>query len=338
VRRAAVTGSTVVAALLAGSALIAPALAALRAPDASTDKVLHPRGTSALLTGTVNPEGSPTTYYFQFGPTTAYAFHTPAASAGNGTRPIRVGQFASPFGVGYHYRIVATNAGGTKFGRDRVFLTRSAKFGIELFEPAEPTPYGRVVIVSGRIVGPGAVGRPLALQESAWPFHEPFENVGSPTVTNAAGHFSFRLGVVRISTQYRVITLDPLPRVSKVITQQISARVTFKMRASSHPGLVRLYGTVTPVEVGARVELQVQKPARPGKSEKKEERTFKFATQAITNVKKATRRFSRFSVILLIRKTGRYRAYVLPKGGAIVAGSSNTIYLKAAPGRHPKHK
>jgi hypothetical protein len=313
-------------------ALPAPTMAAsgVRPPQASTDRVLRARGSSAELTGTVNPHGSPTTFFFQYGPTIAYAYRTPNGSVGSGTRPVRVGQFASPFRIGFHYRIVATNAAGTKFGRDFVFLSKSIKFGIELFEP-EPTPFGHAVIVRGRMIGPGSAGHPIALQSSPWPYHEPFENIGRPSVTNAAGLFSFAVGKLPISTQFRVITLDPLPRISKIVSVPITARVTLKVRRSTQPGLVRLYGTVTPVEVGAHVELQVQVIARPGKSEKNEERSFRFATKALTIVKKATKKFSRFSVILDVRRSGRYRAWVLTRNGAIVPGGSQAIYLKASP-------
>jgi hypothetical protein len=313
--------------------MLASAATGVRAPTVITGRISHLRGISALLTGTVDPHESPTTFFFQYGPTTAYAYRTPSASAGSGSRPVKVGQFARPVAIGYHYRLVATNAAGTSFGRDFVLITRKAKLGIELFEPGGPTAFGHSVIVRGRIVGRGSAGRAIALQSSPWPYKELFENVGRPTVTNAAGLFSFSVGVLPISTQFRVITLDTLPKVSKILNQLIAVRVTLKMRQAGVPGFVRLYGTVSPVEVGARVEFQVQKPKRPnGRTEVKEERTFRFVTQATTVVKRATKRFSRFSLILNLRSTGRYRAWVLTRNGAIVPGGSHTIYLKAAAG------
>jgi hypothetical protein len=340
VRRVLRIKGKVGAALLALLALSAPmaaiAASGVRPPQASTDKVLRARGSSAELTGTVNPRGYPTTFFFQYGPTTAYPYHTPAASAGSGTKPVRVGQFASPFALGYHYRLVATNAGGTKFGRDFVFLTKTAKSEIALVEPAEPTAYGHAVIITGRLAGPGAAGHTVALQSSPWPYNEGFESFGRPTVTNAAGVFSFTVGRLPISTQFRVVTFDALPKVSRTISELIAARVTLKMRSSTRPGLVRLFGTVTPVEIGAHVELQVMIPAKPGKSEKKEERTFRFATRAVAIVKKATKKFSRFSLIVNVRKTGRYRAWVLTRNGAIVPGGSRPIYVKGAPSKHGK--
>jgi hypothetical protein len=322
------------AALVATTALVAPvaigAAGGLRAPQVSTEKVRRARGTSAELTGTVNPHGSATTYFFQYGPTTAYAYHTRTMSAGSGTKPVRVGQFVSPFAIGYHYRLVATNAAGTKFGRDFVFLPKGAKFGIELFEFGEPIPYGHALIIRGRMTGPGSVGHVVALQSSPWPYHEAFEELGRPTVTNAAGLFSFSVGVPHISTQFRAITLDQLPKVSPIVTVPVAVRVTLKVRSSGQPGLVRLFGTVSPVEVGARVQIQLKVPSRPGKSEKKEERSFRFATKALTVVKRATKKFSRFSMIVTVRRPGWYRAFVLTPNGAIVPGGSHPVYIKSA--------
>jgi hypothetical protein len=337
----AVRLSSIPAALVAAAALGAPMLASaaagVHAPTATTDKVLRVRGSSAELTGAVNPHGLPTTYFFQFGPTTAYAFHTAPGSAGSGTKGVRVGQFVHPFLLGYHYRIVATNAAGTKFGRDFVFLAKGTKLGIELFPFSAPTAYGHKVVVRGRITGPGVAGHQIVLQASPWPYHEAFESVGRPAIVNAAGLFAFNLGVLPISTQFRAYEVQPLPKVSKVLTVQVAVRVTLKVRSSSQPGLVRLFGTVTPVEVGARVELQVKRPVRPGKSEKKEERTTRFATQAIGVVKRATKRISRFSVIVSIRRPGWYRAFVLTPNGSVVPGGSHAVYIRTPAHGHKAH-
>jgi phosphodiesterase/alkaline phosphatase D-like protein len=80
---------------------------------------------SALVTAQVNPEGEATTYYFQFGTTTAYGVQTPPASLGSGTSNIAVqGDLEGLIpNTGYHYRIVAQSKGGTSFGADRVVKT-----------------------------------------------------------------------------------------------------------------------------------------------------------------------------------------------------------------------
>ncbi len=79
------------------------------------------------LNGTVDANGSATTYHFQFGITTAYGSNVPAtdASAGSGTSPVAVTQLVAslPPGVPYHYRLVAHNAGGTSISNDEEFVT-----------------------------------------------------------------------------------------------------------------------------------------------------------------------------------------------------------------------
>jgi hypothetical protein len=99
--------------------------AAASSPTVTTGKADKIRETSAGLHGTVNPNGSSTTYYFQWGPTTGYGETHRASSAGSGTSPKDVSQTASHLtpGTTYHYHLVATNQFGTTVGRDRTFRT-----------------------------------------------------------------------------------------------------------------------------------------------------------------------------------------------------------------------
>jgi hypothetical protein len=79
---------------------------------------------SAVLHGTINPQASTTTYFFQWGLTTGYG----AASASHtltGTKSVNVATTASGLipGTTYHYRVVAVNSFGTSTGADRTFKT-----------------------------------------------------------------------------------------------------------------------------------------------------------------------------------------------------------------------
>src|SRR6478672_4673215 len=58
------------------------------APRAATGTVGHVRGTSAVLQGSVNPNGLDTTYFFQYGPTIAYGHQTPVTPVGKGTTSV----------------------------------------------------------------------------------------------------------------------------------------------------------------------------------------------------------------------------------------------------------
>ena len=103
-------------------------LLVVSAPSATTLPTAGLSATTAELAGTVSPDGGPTSYYFQYGPTTAYGAKTVSVNAGAGPGPQNV--FATitrltPATV-THYRIVTTSPAGTVFGADRAFTTASA--------------------------------------------------------------------------------------------------------------------------------------------------------------------------------------------------------------------
>ncbi len=297
-------------------------------PVAVTGTVTHVRGTSAELDGTVVPGAQTTSYYFKYGPTIAYGLQTIPATLPAGKTTVKVGQTVAGFLVGYHYRLVATSSIGTAEGRDRAFTTTALKSKITLVKPTVPTVFGRTLAISGTLVGPGNANRRIELQSSAYPYLLPFAAVGVPSVSNAAGAFSFRVAGLTTNTQFRVATLDPRPLYSPVITEQIAVRVTLKVRTSSRPGLVRLYGTVTPAKLHAQVFFQLQGTTRPhGDSEQTTKFTNKFSTRTLS----ATKAMSRFSSIVSVRSGGRYRAYVQLGKGPLASGSSTTVILHSAP-------
>jgi hypothetical protein len=80
---------------------------------------------SATLTGSVNPEGVGTTYFFEWGATAAYGVSTPTVSAGSGTSAVPVSALLTGLSQGstYHYRLVAVNSAGTSYGQDVSFMT-----------------------------------------------------------------------------------------------------------------------------------------------------------------------------------------------------------------------
>ena len=302
-------------------------------PSVATGGISHPQATSATLLGAINPRGAATTYYFQYGPTTAYGKQTTPASLPAGSVRVKVGQAATGLLPGYHYRLVASNSVGLKPGSDRTYaLTKTKKAKFTIAKPTAATVYGGAFNLTGQLSGAGNSARKIVLQESPFPYLAPFATVGVPIVTSSTGAFSFHVARLLTSTQYRVSTLDPRPLYSPLVTVDAGLRVTLKVRTSSHKGLVRLYGTVTPASVGARVTFQLRKAVRPGNSEKTSERTSKFATQFSTTTKRATKTLSRFSAIVKVTKGGTYRAEVTPaKRGAFAAGDSATVLLHSAP-------
>jgi YVTN family beta-propeller protein len=94
-------------------------------PTATTGSATSMTSSSATLNGTVNPNGASTNYYFEYGLTTSYGSNTTSTSVGSGTTAVPVSDGISGLSPGntYHFRIVATNAGGTNFGSDQTFTT-----------------------------------------------------------------------------------------------------------------------------------------------------------------------------------------------------------------------
>ena len=84
--------------------------------------------TSATLSATVNPFGTPTEYWFQYGPTTSYGSQTPRRDGGAGS----ASSFRSERVTGlspdtlYHYRACYSNATKSDCGNDLTFRTGSA--------------------------------------------------------------------------------------------------------------------------------------------------------------------------------------------------------------------
>ena len=98
-------------------------------PAATTEAVGAGAGktTEAVLNGTVNPKGIATTYQFEYGATTSYGSKAPASakSAGSGTGNVKVSETLTGLKpqTTYHYRLVASSAGGTGYGEDLTFTT-----------------------------------------------------------------------------------------------------------------------------------------------------------------------------------------------------------------------
>jgi hypothetical protein len=83
----------------------------------------------ATVNGTVNPQGRPAAYYFEFGETTNYGNQSPPQNAGGGTTPVSVqaGLSGLRTDTTYHYRIVAVGPNGAiATGADATFATGGA--------------------------------------------------------------------------------------------------------------------------------------------------------------------------------------------------------------------
>jgi Divergent InlB B-repeat domain len=102
---------------------------AQNAPAVTTGGASSATQTGATVSGTVNPNGANVSdCHFQYGTTTAYgSVAACGASPGAGTSAAGVSAALSGLAAGttYHYRLVATNGGGTTNGADATFSTSS---------------------------------------------------------------------------------------------------------------------------------------------------------------------------------------------------------------------
>ncbi|MHA2675368.1 MAG: hypothetical protein V2G44_07030 [bacterium JZ-2024 1] len=89
-----------------------------QSPTAITGAPTGVTRTTATLTGTVNPRGAPTTYWFEWGTTTAYGNQTsPQNLPGDyATRNVTASLISLSPNTTYHYRVCAQNAQGRVCG------------------------------------------------------------------------------------------------------------------------------------------------------------------------------------------------------------------------------
>src|SRR4051812_5095093 len=296
-------------------------------PTAATNSARAVGATGVTLDGKSNPNRSPTTVRFEWGPTQDY---------GNLTAPVSIGRGASAVEVStpiagltpnttYHFRIVATNAAGTKRGRDRGFRTLRAPTGIILAAPPATVGFGRSTTISGQVQGAGVNGIRVALEAAPFPFTAPFTSASS--VVSAASDGAFRLVTppLLVASRLHVVTrstpsvASPDFTVSPTLIVRIGAR---RLDARRY----RLTGAVTPHVRGARVSVQ-------------REAGRKWRTSKRTQTKRLSRGRVGYDVNVLRRaKTQRYRVLVTPRNGAYARAASRSVTVLKLQRRHKRKR
>lgn len=108
---------------------------------------------SALINGNVNPNGSLTTAWFDWGTTTGFGSRTILMPAGQATYASSYSAVLSGLQAGavYYYRAVAQNAYGTTYGNTLSFTTTANAFVPGVIN--DPTPVEPRVIVQQTVLG-----------------------------------------------------------------------------------------------------------------------------------------------------------------------------------------
>ncbi len=95
------------------------------APAATSAAATSVTTAGATLNGSVNPEGTATNYYFQYGKTSAYGYQTTALGAGSGATasPVTATLSGLSANTTYDYRLVAVSGAGVAVGANMTFTT-----------------------------------------------------------------------------------------------------------------------------------------------------------------------------------------------------------------------
>jgi hypothetical protein len=309
-----------VVAALAMAAAPATAVAALTPPVSkpavSTGGAYPVSFGSAILHGSLNPRGSDTSYYFQYGLTKAYGLQTAIldAGAGKAATPVAIAIAGlQPLSV-YHYRLVAVNGAGPAIGSDRSFLTSKVPLSLAIFASPNPVAWAGALVVQGTLSGTGNANAPVVLQANPFPYTAGFANVGNPELTSAGGGFSFPLLGLAQSTQLRVVTTTKTPIVSPVALESVAVRVSAHAGPIGPRGRARISGSVTPAEDGMRVGIMRVVHGRN-------------VLSGASVLVHSSARSSRFSVVQHAKR-GIYRVFVQVTSGALVSSFSAPFFIK----------
>lgn len=129
-------------------------------PVVTTGAASDVTGSSAMLNGTVNPQGVAATWQFEYGATTSYGSLIPATpgniSAGSTAEPVSTSFSSLPTGSTWHYRLKAVNGGGTTYGDDAVFTTLAAPQSPQVETVAATAVTGTSAVLNGTVNPRGA--------------------------------------------------------------------------------------------------------------------------------------------------------------------------------------
>jgi hypothetical protein len=302
-------------------AFAAPQVASAAVPTAVTGGAAPVTFSTALLHGTVNPNGHATSYFFQYGTTILYGAQTPAGSAGSGRSAITVvaGVGALVPNTTYHYRLVAQYSGGVARGKDRTFKTRRQPLGLSAAAVPNPVPFGAPLTISGTLSGTANANRAVVLQFRPFPYTTGFTAAANTQLTNAQGGFSFPGLSVPISSQYQVYLRDA-PRVaSPIITVGVAFRVTghSSSRHVRRGTRVRFSGRLAPGLSG--VEIVIQRRHR---------RHWSTLGRTLSRHRSGAST-AKFSKRIRIRRGGSYRVEARGSGGNYVTGDSTPFTIRS---------
>jgi hypothetical protein len=309
---------TVTAACATALACTGLALAA-SPPTATTTAATAITETTATLNGTVDPEGTDTSWYFEYGTTTAYGARTATQGPekGNAAKSVSSTVTGLAPSTTYHYRLVASSAAGTSNGADMTFTTGApgTSPGITIAANKKAVTFGRPVTIVGRIVGPDSAGQNVTLEFSDTPTATTFSPAGQTATSDATGAFSFTVNPAA-TRRYRVTAKGKNGSTSNEVT--VGVRVHVRMGVSDRTPRkgqrVFFSGSVLPGHEGVIAKIQ----KRTAKGWRTVATTPLIAASPLAD---GTTR-STYTKGVRVRRDGTYRVRVNPADGDHLRGTS----------------
>ncbi|HWI22850.1 MAG TPA: hypothetical protein VNT22_09580 [Baekduia sp.] len=280
------------------------------APTVATGTATAISRTSATLRATVDANGLPTNYRFQYGTAaTNLNRSTPLTAAGAGNSAIAVAANVAGLASNdrIYFRVTATNSSGTRTGSTRSFVTAKALRIASISIPR--SRFGGSATITGDLDGTGVSGQTVVVQATAFPFSAPLTQVGSARA-DSRGNFAVVVNNIQANMRVRIVAAGNVSTVRNLFN---GSRVGVKLKKARR---LRFSGTVTPAAANGRVRIQKRKSnGRWGNVRRGKLAPF-------TNGR------SRYSLSVRRRK-GLYRVIVVPRdGGAHSAGYSRRLRVR----------
>jgi hypothetical protein len=210
------------------------------APLAATTAAIALTDGDATLLGAVDPNGSATTYRFEWGETAAYGRSVPAVDA-----PVASDQAVHAVaerleglapGTTYHFRLVATSSAGVGYGADQTFTTT----GTPIDQPAAPADQPAATAPAPADPAAASPGSTSGAPPSSAQPAPADPAAASPGSASGSPPSSARPAPAATSATLPLLAADaPRPRLGRTAVAQVS-RGTIRFRAPDRKGLTVL--------------------------------------------------------------------------------------------------
>ncbi len=166
-----------------------PSGATAAAPAVTTNTTATPSNSTAVITGTVTPNGAQTSYWYEYGKTTTLGSSTPSQNIGSGFISISAPAYITGLAQNtpYYFRLSASNGFGTVNGSTATFTTNTTPPPVA--KPASATSAAATGVTRTAAVLNGSTN-PNGSATSYWFEYGDTTDFGTATGIQSAGNGS----------------------------------------------------------------------------------------------------------------------------------------------------